>query len=153
MKKLKLTGIAILFLGCTAFAQTNETKKKAEATFTKMFPSATEVKWDKENATDWEAEFKMNGKEYSAIFTVEGTWKETEHELAQNEIPKAVKATLAKDFSDYKIEEAEFSETKDGALYEFELEKGKIVMEIAINREGKVVKKEVQKEEDEEDND
>ena len=151
MKRFKLTGIAFLFLGCTTFAQTNETPRKAEATFTKMFPSATEVKWDKENATDWEAEFKMNEKEYSAIYTVDGVWKETEHELAQNEIPRAVKTTLAETFEGYQVEESEFSETKNGALFEFELENGKEKLEVGISRDGKVAKKEIDK--DEEDND
>jgi len=151
MKKFKLTGIAFLFLGCTTFAQTNETPRKAEATFTKMFPSATAIKWDKENSKEWEAEFTMKERNYSAKFTIDGTWLETEYDMNLNEIPNAVKKTLANDYSNYKVKESEFSETKDGALFEFELENGKEKLEVGISRDGKVAKKEINK--DEEDND
>jgi len=32
--------------------------------FNKKFTAAKEVNWDKENATEWEAEFNMNGNKY-----------------------------------------------------------------------------------------
>lgn len=116
------------------------------------FPDAKSVKWDKENETDWEAEFKLNGEEYSANFSTDGVWKETEHEIEKTAIPANVKQTLDNEFSGYKIEESEISETAEGSVYEFELEKDKVKMEVTVSPDGKVVKKEV-KSETEEDKD
>ena len=85
-------------------------------------PQVKKVKWDKESDAEWEAEFKMDGMEYSANFLEDGTWKETEHEIEQKDIPDAVRATLDNELPGYEIEEAEISETVDGLTYEFEVE-------------------------------
>ncbi|MCB9363419.1 MAG: PepSY-like domain-containing protein [Flavobacteriales bacterium] len=93
MKKLTVTAVIILISGYASFAQKATTPKNVQDAFNKKFPSAKEVKWDKENAKEWEAEFEMNGKEYSANFTVDGKWQETEHAILKSEIPTPVKKT------------------------------------------------------------
>lgn len=136
----------------SACGQNKEVPAKIKTAFEQKFPTAQKVKWDKENETEWEAEFKMNGKEFSANFSSDGEWMETEYEIEKSEIPQIVKQTLDTEFAGYDIEEAEISETTDGKVYEFALEKDETEMEVAISPDGKVVKKEVKKEEDEEDN-
>ncbi|GAL64575.1 PepSY-like domain-containing protein [Algibacter lectus] len=111
------------------------------------------MKWEKENATEWEAEFKMNKIEYSANFFEDGTWKETEHEIDENDIPQNVKAALASSFPGYEMEEAEISETQNGTVYEFEIEKDETEMEVAIDANGKVVKQEVKQKDDKDNKD
>lgn len=154
MKSLKI--VLGTFLACTMFAFAaagDQVPQKVKDAFTKKFPTAKKVKWDKENATEWEAEFKMNNTEYSANFLEDGTWKETEHEIDDKEIPQNVKSALMSAYAGYKIKESEMSETKDGMLYEFEIKKGESEMEVAIDSNGKIVKKEMKKENDEEDKD
>ena len=111
--------------------------------FAQKFPTAKAVKWDKESDTEWEAEFKLNGVEYSANFTTDGILKETEHEIETSMIPMMVKQTLDKEFASYKIEEAFLSETQEGQFYEFDLKKGKDEMEVVISPDGKDVKKDM----------
>ena len=67
--------------------------------------------------------------------------------------PQAVKQTLDNEFAGYDIEEAEISETTDGKVYEFAIERGDSEMEVVISPDGMVVKKEVKKEEAKEEND
>lgn len=67
------------------------------------------------------------------------------------EVPAAVKATLDNEFKAYKVEESELSETAKGKVYEFALRQGKEEMEVAINADGTVIKKEQAEEEDEDD--
>ena len=157
MKKLKFLGTvlfsALIGLSIYSFSLENDAPQKVKDAFTKKFPMVKKVKWDKESATEWEAEFKMKGMEYSANFLEDGTWKETEHEIKQNAIPATIKTVLDTQFSGYKIEESEISETKEGFLYEFELEKGEQMMEVAIDKNGKVVKKEMMNENKKEDKD
>jgi uncharacterized membrane protein YkoI len=147
MKKVKIIATAILLVGLSggliAFGLKTEVPQKVKDAFTQKFPTAKAIKWDKESDSEWEAEFKMNGVEYSANFLADGTWKETEHELAKKEIPAAIYASLMKEFPLYKVEEAEISETKDGSVYEFAIEKGKTEMEVVVDMNGKIVKKEL----------
>jgi len=137
----------------TACGQKSKVSAKVKTAFKEKFPNATKISWGKENAKEWEAEFKMNGKKYSANFDNNGNWKETEYRINKSDIPSAVKSTLDKDFIGYKIEVAEISETVSGKVYEFMIEKGNSDMEIAINSDGELVKKEVKKENEENDND
>lgn len=150
MKTLKLIVVAFAAISINACAQKPNVPENINKAFTQKFPDAKSVKWDKENETEWEAEFKLNSEEYSANFTTDGVWKETEHEIEKSAIPANVKQTLDNEFAGYKIEEAEISETAKGQVYEFELEKDKTNIEVAVSPDGKVVKKEVKTEKEEE---
>ncbi len=121
--------------------------------FGQKFPTAQKVKWDKENATEWEAEFKMDNKEYSANFNTDGQWMETEYEISTSEIPEAVNEALNTYYQGYKVEEAEISETANGQVYEFEIKKDKEKMEVAFNTDGSLVKKEAKEKENNEGDD
>lgn len=150
MKTLKLFVIAFLAISINACAQKTNVPENVNKAFTQKFPDAKSVKWDKENDTEWEAEFKLNGEDYSANFSTAGVWKETEHEIEISAIPAPVKQTLDSEFAGYKIKEAEISETAEGGVYEFALEKDETEMEVAISPDGKVVKKDVKTEEKQE---
>ena len=151
-KMKKVTVIAGLLLGGLLVAFTpkpqNAPKKVTDA-FSTMFPNAKHVTWDKENAKEWEAEFKLNGKDYSANFLEDGTWKETEHEIKNAELPSNLKMEIKKKYPDYKISESEISETAQGAMYEVMLEKGEKGMEIVANKQGTIVSQKSAREDDE----
>ena len=130
-------------------AEANNPSKKVEIAFKKKFPKAKKVEWGKESSSEWEAEFKMDGKDYSANFDNEGNWKETEYEINKTDIPAAVKTVLDSQYKGYDIEEAELSENPEGKMFEFQLEQGDTEIEVAISPDGKVVKKEAKEEKDE----
>ncbi len=149
MKTLRLFVIAFAAISINACAQKPNVPENVNKAFIQKFPDAKTVKWDKENGTEWEAEFKLNGLEYSANYSTDGALKETEHEIEKSAIPANVKQTLETEFAGYKIEESEISETSEGSVYEFELKKDKVKMVVAISPDGKVVKKEVKTGKDE----
>tara|TARA_Y100000780_G_C13696045_1_gene422779 strand:+ start:76064 stop:76537 length:474 start_codon:yes stop_codon:yes gene_type:complete len=155
MKKLKILGAAlfatVIGMGIFAFGTIDDAPQKVRKAFAKKFPNIKKVKWEKESDTEWEGEFKMKGIEYSANYLQDGTWQETEHEIKKKSIPANIKTTLQTEFSDYEIEEAEISETKDGSVYEFELEMGEEELEVVIDTNGRVLKKEILKETNKED--
>lgn len=154
MKSIKVILGAFLVTIMFAFTSAGDkAPQKVKDAFAKKFPTVKKVKWDKESENEWEAEFKMNNTEYSANFKADGTWTETEHEIEENEIPKNIKVALTNTFPGFEIEEAEISETTSGMVYEFEIEKGETNMEVAIDINGKVIKKELEKENDKEDKD
>ena len=124
-----------------------EVPRAVKATFAKSFPKAKEVKWTKESATEFEAEFEVGEQKQAANFDQNGKWLVTETVIKNSELPQPVQATIAKEFAGYKIEEAEKAESSDtGAFYEVELEKGEMKYEVRLSPEGKVLKKEKMKE-------
>jgi len=151
MKNLFLLFAVIAICSLNSFGQTGKDAPAiVKAAFVKKFPTATNVKWGKENEKEWEAEFKMDGKEYSANYDNDGKWLETEHEISAGEIPATVNATLEKEFAGYKVVESEISEKATAKQYEFEVKKGDDKFEVAIDLTGKVLKKEAVKKEDKE---
>ena len=122
--------------------------EKVKTAFSEKFPDAKKIVWEQEDENEWEAEFKTNGKEYSATFGADGSWLETEYEIETEEIPELVKNTLDIEFEGFEIEEGEFIENSEGNFYEFEIEKEEIEMEVLIDANGNVVKKEILKDED-----
>lgn len=152
MKNLSLVGMALLLLSYTACGQAEKgVPEKVKASFDQRFATASHVKWSKENDTEWEAEFKMDKRDYSANFSNDGKWMETEYKISADELPAAVKATIQKEFDGYKIEASELSETADGKMFEIELEKGEIEVEAIIDTKGNLIKKEIIQEDEETD--
>lgn len=150
MKKITLFTFVIILIGFTSCVKETIPPQKVTEAFSKKFPNAADVEWDKESETEWEAEFKINGKEHSSNFMQDGTWVETEYEVDKAKIPQIVIDALKTNFDGYEIEEMELSETIEGKVYEFTIEKEETEMEVAINTQGIVVKKEQKKGENEE---
>ena len=151
MKKLISLMLMMTFIAFSCAQGTKENvPETVKSAFSKKFPTITKVKWEKEKEGEWEGSFKMEKKEYSANFAEDGTWLETEFEISKKDIPALVKQTLDSQFSEYSIEESEQSETSHGIAYEFELEKGDIELEVAIDASGKVIEQKAESEESEE---
>jgi hypothetical protein len=143
MKKPVLIMAAVILISISACGQTaKDVPATIKTTFSQKFPTASNVEWGRENDQEWEAEFKLAGKEYSATFDNAGVWMETEYEISMKEIPAAIKTTLDKESAGFKIGESVIAENKDGKVYEFLLIKGKIETELLIDFNGIVTKKE-----------
>ena len=127
----------------------NELPSEVKSSFDKKFPNATSIKWDKENDSEWEAEFKNEGISYSANFSSDGTWVETEHSAKQKDLPMEITSLLKSDFSEYKIEEIEKFEKPNSSGYDIEIEKGEEMFELVFDNSGKLLEKKTIKEEDE----
>lgn len=154
MKKIKLLVLVVLTLNLVSCDKEASAPQKVKDAFTQKFPNATDVDWSKESDTEWEAEFKMNEKEYSSNFTQDGTWKETEYKVTASEVPQVVMDAFNTNFIEYDTKKIEVSETIEGKVYEFIITKGETEMEVVIDTQGTIVKKEQKKEdkEDKEDN-
>ena len=145
MKKIKMFGALLLTViigsGICAFGLGNEVPQKVKDAFTIKFPGAKKVKWDMESEVEWEAEFRMKGMEYSANFLEDGTWQATEHKIKIKAVHVNIQKMLQTQFEDYNLEKVELLEKPDGLFYEFELEKDDSVIEILVDKDGKVVHK------------
>ena len=140
MKTLQIFLGSFLVFTMLSFTALQEAPKVVKDAFSQKFPTAKNVKWSKEKNQEWEAEFKMDKTEYSANFLENGTWKETEHSIEISSVLPEMQANLDKSYPGYLIEQAEISETKEALLYEFEIKKGKSMVEVTMDKSGKIIK-------------
>ncbi len=117
----------------------SEIPKAVMEAFKAKFPDVTDVEWEVES-DKYEVEFMMDSKEYEAEFDKEGNWLSTENEISKSEIPEQVINSINTNYEGYDIKEAEFVTSAEyGELYEVMLEMLDKQIEVAINKEGKVL--------------
>ena len=93
MKKIFACAIALLLFINSSFSQV-KVPEAVKTAFTSKFPYATNVKWEKENKNELEANFKMNNTDVSANFGLDGSWVETETTIPASELPTAVSSAV-----------------------------------------------------------
>src|SRR5258708_7536875 len=122
----KIFSLLLLYV-CTA-AATNAQGIKVPAGVTKAFnakfPGAREVKWGKENAKEYEAEFKVNNGAVSANFNSDGSWTETETTIPVSDLPAPVSAAIVAKYPGAVISVAEKVEKPGKVYYEVQLKAG-----------------------------
>ncbi|MDQ3141728.1 MAG: PepSY-like domain-containing protein [Bacteroidota bacterium] len=119
--------------------------------FQLKYPEVKKVSWEKENSTEYEAEFVQNSKETSVLFDASGRWLSSETALKPQELPNNVKEAINKQFMGYKIEEACLkNDPTQGEHYEVELEKGKTEYKVTFKLDGMMINS---KEDGDDDND
>ena len=149
---------AFLFFSLTIFAQHSKTPQKVSETFSKLYPKATNVKWDKEG-NNYEASFKLDSKNISVTLDANGNVIETETEIEKSQLPNGVEKFIQDNYKEYKISEAAKIVKADGeTVFEAEILKGKTRKDLLFDANGKIEKKNVNKKmrkdkEDEEDKD
>lgn len=123
MKKIVYVIALLMFVVATSHAQklnTAEVPVAVKSAFSKTHAKISKVSWSKEDA-NFEAEFTLNGKETSEVYTATGIFVESEVEMKASELPAAVKMKL----KDHKITEAaKITRANGSVIYEAEI-KGK----------------------------
>jgi hypothetical protein len=136
---MKTTILVICLFAICSVTNAQKTPPAAVSkAFAEKFRNVEKVKWSMEEATEWEAEFKMNGKEASASFDLAGKWLETEIEIEKSELPAAVKDAINKQYSGAKIGECSNIDSPTFTGYEIAMnDKGK-KFEVQVTKDGKL---------------
>jgi hypothetical protein len=142
MKKLILVFAAAILIGSTVSAQpVKKIPAAVKTAFKQKFPGAQNIKWGKENATEWEAEFISGGIKMSVNYSVDGKWLETESEIPVSQLPAHVSAVVAKNFPDKKVLEADKIERSGKvSLFEVVINTGTRKKEIIFDENGVIQK-------------
>jgi hypothetical protein len=115
-----------------------ETVNKA---FKQKFPNAVEIKWGKEGAQEWEANFKLDGINMSSNFNNSGEWLETETEIAASKIPDKIIMAINNSYKNCKIVSGAIIERlKASTIYEVDIKIGAIKKEVLYNLDGSSAK-------------
>ena len=127
MKKNIIVLTLVILLSLSANSQTLKVPDAVSTAFKSKFPNATNLKWGKENATEYEAEFKLNNTKVSANFNTDGSWVETETTIPITDLPVTVSTAITKKYPGAIITMAEKTEMPGN----------KIIYEVAIKVNGK----------------
>ena len=119
MKQLLLIAYSIFAITTIGCSQKINVPPAVSKAFSNKYAGATNVKWGKENAKEYEAEFKLNGNSVSANFGADGSWVETETVIKVTDLPAAIVAAIKKNYPGAVITVAEkLEEPGDKLLYE-----------------------------------
>ena len=139
MKK-NIAGSAIALLFClTSFCQV-KVPDAVKTAFNNKFPGASGLKWEKENKTELEANFKMNNADVSANFKLDGSWVETETTIAASELPSAVKNAVDAKYPGAIYGITEKIEKPGKTLYEVNIKVNGKKKELELDPNGVIVK-------------
>lgn len=144
MKFLTLiTTLSIVFTmqSCAQKSEEEKVPEKVLNAFKQKFPEAKIVECEMEGESEWEAGFKLNGKEYSSNFNTDGEWIETGYEIDNSEIPTNILSLIDQNFSEYEIEEFEIIESPSGKSYKAELEIDEKEVEVLFDSQGNIITK------------
>jgi hypothetical protein len=141
MKQLLLLAFSIFAIATMGCSQKITVPTAVSKAFNNKYAGATNVKWGKENAKEYEAEFKLNGNSVSANFGADGSWVETETEIKVSDLPAAVIDAIKKNYPGAVITVAEkLEEPGDKLLFETVIKvKGK-KKTLEMNANGSVAK-------------
>jgi len=138
MKKLALMAVAAMITSLT-FAQKMQEKDvpaPVKNAFQKQYPTASDVKWDKEGEK-FEASFDLNKIDNSVLFDAQGKILETEVEIELNQLPIGVLEYVKANYKGQKVKEAaKITDAKGNVTYEAEI-KG---MDLLFDANGKFIK-------------
>lgn len=149
MKNFIILAAVFSMIFSSACSQQNP-PENVKKEFSQKFTDAKSVKWGSEEANEWEAEFKMNGKEMSACFDNTGKWLETEAEINVNDLPSAVTNTLKSEFPGFKIGESSTIENPEMKGFEIAIKNKDTEITVIIGAGGTILKKESSEENKEE---
>ena len=133
MKKILILAVfALVTIEVNAQKMTaGKVPSAVKESFAKQYPNVKTVKWDKEDA-DYEASFKMDGKDMSVVLDGKGVEKEVETDIKFSELPMPVQTAL----KGKKVKEAAIIKKGGKTFYEAEVG-GK---DLLFEADGKMVK-------------
>jgi hypothetical protein len=138
MKKIFI--LQVLLTGTLAQAQI-KLPSVVSIAFAKQFADAKNVKWGKENAKEYEADFQLNGTKMSANYDLQGNWKETETEITVKDLPVAVVRSIKAKYPSAIIFGADKVERPaNKIIYEADIKINAKKKEVELFPDGKFVK-------------
>ena len=128
-------------IGCSQKITEKDLPAPVKTAFDYKFPGATDIKWEKENKKEFEANFKMNNAEVSANFGLDGTWVETETTIPSSELPVAVTNAVNTKYPGAVYGRTEKIEKSGGKiLYEVNITVDSKKKELELSPDGVIVK-------------
>ena len=108
-----------------------------QAAFAQKFPQHSGAEWELDKGNN-EVNFKQDGVAWSATFTPDAVWTETEHNIAADQLPEPVSVAINGRFANQAITEAEVAEGPNGTVYEVKLMHDGKEVEVVCTADGTI---------------
>jgi hypothetical protein len=125
MKKIIIA--ALILISLNAVAQKEVIPTAAKTSFSKAFPTASKVKWEKEEG-NYEVTFEKDGKEMSAVYDATGKMHESEVSIAITDLPSSAIAYMKEHYKGISLKAAAKITLADGSIQFEAAIKGKDVL-------------------------
>ena len=124
--KLRLTLLFVLF-AVVVNAQIRKIPAEVTDAFKTRYPHAEKVAW-KDNLTNFEAQFTLNGYQMNADFNSKGEWLDSEKKIKFEELPAAVQDGFSKSkYADWeKTDVVELDKNGDALQYRVSVKKSSV---------------------------
>jgi len=141
---MKLLFKIIILLVCLPLIACNALQEgipdAVKAAFAKKYPGENDPDWFFDKNGNYEAKFKKDGIHYRADFTPQGVWVETETNIKEKELPKAIKKVIKEKYDDLKIAEIEKVESNaKGLFYDVEFKVNGTKKDVEFNASGQIL--------------
>ena len=141
MKNIFAVLVAAIVISMSANCQGIKVPAAVKNAFSAKYSNATHVTWGKENAKEYEAEFKLNNTNVSANFGLTGNWVETETVIPITDLPAVVTDAIKKKYPGAVITMAEKLEMPGGKLlYEAAFKVNGKKKSLELNPDGSLAK-------------
>ena len=140
MKSSKMLAI-ILFTSGFANAQnlkSADVPANLQNTFSKEFPTATDVEWEKE-LDHYKVEFEINRNDHEIWYNAAGNTLKKERDIAAVELPHTIRRVIQTKFTGYKVDDVKIVWKNKVKTYEVELEKGQDEKHVIFNEKANVL--------------
>lgn len=125
-----------LFALCMT-ATTIEVPSAVVQNFQDLYPSATNIAWEKTDNGLFEAEFKVDGQTFEAVFLPNGNWMHTGVDINSSELPSLITSRVEEIYNNASILEASKLSLPDGSSqYELELKEAGVNIEVVFYEDG-----------------
>ena len=140
MRHIILVALVVISANSTLHAQKN-IPSQVVWNFEQKFPKAENIHWDKENSSEYEAQFFWNGEQHSANFNAKGEWLETETVILFRELPDPVQQSVLQFHKRENINlAAKIEKAKGETHYEIEIKQFFFSREVFYDAEGNEIK-------------
>ena len=133
----------IFFSSLAAYSQNineSDIPNAVKNTFKTNYPDVIIVKWELEHG-NYEAEFKADNIEKTAIIDKTGNLIALETEISISALPEIIKSTFKNDFPSAKLKEASKIEKAGEINYEAEIKDGNTSWDLVYSENGKLLER------------
>jgi hypothetical protein len=139
MKSLFVLVSALLF-SFAVYGQEVKVPEEVKSSFDKLYPGASDVKWEKEKHNKYDADFKDGGKNISVVFENDGNLKETKRSIPVTELPKTIAPCIQDEYEGFNITGAyKIIDDKAEVTFQAEITKDKERTILIFDQDGQFV--------------
>jgi len=109
--------------------------------FRSRYPKATFARWNKVDVLLWEVNFRIRGKDFSALFDNDGNWLETVTAVSLSYTPKRVQESFSENHAPEGLQQIHHIQTSNSDIFEIEWGNGVFAWKLLYDFSGKLMGK------------